>query len=68
MEELEPEDAQKVFSEIGRLGNGLHHLPFCQLRKTEEHRFGALRLWPKKKTFAELTAWEDLKVRPLVSF
>ncbi len=57
-----------MVNEMAAMGNGLFHLPFCELRGRGAHEFGCLRLWIKKKSFADLTTWEELKWRPLVSF
>ena len=68
MDELTVQEVNDVFEVIGRLGNQLRHLPFSRLRSTREHRFGRLKLWPKKKIFYERANWDNFRYRPLVSF
>jgi hypothetical protein len=68
MEELSQEKETDIYDRIGWLGNSLNYLPFARLRSAKFHRFGALRLWPKKKVFFNKPKWEDFKYRPLVSF
>ena len=68
MNELSIDEAKRVYDEIGTAATGLRHLPYSSLRKTESHRFGCLRLWPKLKNFKDTIKLDTLKYRPLVSY
>ena len=73
MDTLSPEEVSRIFEVIGRLGNGLKHLPYAALPKASCHEFGVLRLWCKLKSFkvdegVVPLSWSAFKWRPLVSF
>jgi hypothetical protein len=67
--EVQGAKLNRINENIGTLGSMLSYLPFCQLRPTSAHRFGAMRLWVKLKVFeSEILGWNSLKWRPLVSY
>ncbi len=69
LREVSDAEIFRILEGIGRLGSSLTHLPYCELRRTNEHRFGCLRLWPKFKNFGEEDLeWSAVKWRPLASF
>lgn len=52
-----------------RVGKLFHDLPFCRLSRASNHKFGALRVWPKRRTLDPWPAtWSSIKWRPLVSY
>ena len=68
MKERTKERLKEVMEDIATLGNGGRHLPFCELRPGGAHEFGAWRAWIEKKSFKELSPWDEMRWRPLVSF
>ena len=62
-------EVSRILGGIGLLGGSSKHLPYCEIKRTNSHRFGCLRLWPKYEDFGVQNVWwADLKWRPLVSF
>ena len=68
LEELDEEARRSAYAEIGSLGTGLEHLPFCHLKHTSTHEYGTLRLWIKLKNFQNLPEWTEMRYRPLISY
>ncbi len=68
MDDLDAEEIATINQDIPTIGARLGHLPFCKLRASKTHRFGALRAYLKAKSFESLVDWGGLKWRPLISF
>lgn len=54
MQEMSPEEVRERYSQIGFLGTLLEECPYASLKKMESHRYGALKAWPKLRSFKRL--------------
>ena len=67
LERLLGEEERTIWSRIRNIYNELKHLPFCNLMKGK-HKFGVLQGWIKFKCLKDDMTWQDVKMRPIVSY
>lgn len=52
-----------------RLGQTIHGLPYCSLRRSDAHEFGVVKSWPKQKSLdPPPQTWSQVSWRPVVAY
>ena len=67
MRRLTPQELVDRYADMGSLGSEVEHLPWANLRVVHEHRYPALKVWPKLRSFhaGMPDAWSKIAWRPL---
>ena len=67
MRRLTPQELVDRYADMGSLGSEVEHLPWANLRVVHEHRYPALKVWPKLRNFhaGMPDAWSKIAWRPL---
>ena len=54
MEHLTPEEVSVTKRQMGKELDNYEYKPYCRMKKMGEHRWGALRMWPKWKSVRKI--------------